>query len=72
MTVSLCIKQEVEVGLPVFVLTLYAKICVAFLKIGHIFLCLLHVYGKLLVIIAHCEDVNNVMKNLYIAPSKIL
>ena len=37
MTVSLCIKQEVEVGLPVFVLTLCANILVSCLEEEYIF-----------------------------------
>ena len=62
MTVSLCIKQEVEVRLPVFVLTLCANILVSLLEDKYIFLYLLHAYEMFLVITAYSEGVNSVMK----------
>ncbi len=53
-----------------FVLTLCANILVSLLEDKYIFLYLLHAYEMFLVIIAYSEGVNNVMKNLYIVPSK--
>lgn len=53
-----------------FVLTLCANILVSFLEDKYIFLYLLHAYEMFLVITAYSEGVNNVMKNLYIVPSK--
>lgn len=70
MIVSLSIKQEVEVGLHVFVLTLCANILVSLLEDKYIFLYLLHAYEMFLVITAYSEGVNNVMKSLYIVLSK--
>lgn len=57
-------------GLHVFVLTLCANILVSLLEDKYIFLYLLHAYEMFLVITAYSEGVNNVMKNLYIVPSK--
>lgn len=53
-----------------FVLTLCANILVSLLEDKYIFLYFLHAYELFLVIIAYSEDVNNVMKNLYIVLSK--
>ena len=53
-----------------FVLTLCANILVSLLEDKYIFLYLLHADEMFLVIIAYSEGVNNVMKNLYIVPSK--
>ena len=68
--ISSVFKQEVEVGLHVFVPTLCANILVSLLEDKYIFLYLLHAYEMFLVIIAYSEGVNSVMKNIYIVLSK--